>query len=709
MITHSKIRIAALVMMTLAWSVSAFAQVAGDATGRGPLPTTRADYRFPASVDPDIISGRATEIWARVYMPRDFSGVPFGLIIFLHGNHGTCGTGASPRNDNSCQYTTTGSCPPGYVVTPNHLGYAYLAERLASWGYLVVSINANRGITCGAPAPGDGGLNLARGRLVLKHLQLLSRWNRFGGAPDSLGLGPDGLVGAIDFSNVGLMGHSRGGEGARAAYNLYRDIGSPWPSRIPDPVTFAGIFEIGPVDGQTSRVLNADSTTWNVLLPMCDGDVSNLQGVKPFDRMMRIFSESNPTQKSTYTVWGTNHNFYNTEWQTSDSAGCVGPSNAALFGPANGSVRQRRTGRASLLAFFRGNLFGTGYDPTLNANFNPQFQLPPVVTTNTRVDRGYTDSPDAGITTVFEDFDRPTGTNTYGFPNDASNIMITHGSVPNHDPVQRAGVISWTSPGANRYFQTNWAAAGDSIDISPPIGYKTLDLRVSRQASPLNPVGPTNFSIRLAHDDGTLSGPVQLSSYTDLRGPVGSAVGGLHPILQTARIPLAAFPGADLTRIRSVRLTFDGTATGAIYVANIRLSSLSGSPGAGASEIVDNLEMNNPQNPMGVVYKGVNVISRVQNIPSADVLEDQPAVEIEVTSSEGFPVRNELPVLRIGKQEALLSRYPNDGDTHKLIFTLTPEEFAQTSTGDPVTVQYGRDEPGEIWNAGLLDKRVVDK
>ena len=27
------------------------------------------------------------------------------------------------------------------------MGYAYIAERLASWGYYAVSINANRGIT----------------------------------------------------------------------------------------------------------------------------------------------------------------------------------------------------------------------------------------------------------------------------------------------------------------------------------------------------------------------------------------------------------------------------------------------------------------------------------------------------------------------------------------------------------------------------------
>ena len=87
------------------------------------------------------------------------------------------------------------------------------------------------------------------------------------------------------------MGHSRGGEGMRAAYEQYRAQGSLWPARMGTPVGFEALFEIGPDDGQTGprtdpNRLNADGLAWTVLLPNCDGDVFNLQGVKPFDRMM---------------------------------------------------------------------------------------------------------------------------------------------------------------------------------------------------------------------------------------------------------------------------------------------------------------------------------------------------------------------------------------------------------------------------------------
>jgi hypothetical protein len=110
------------------------------------------------------------------------------------------------------------------------------------------------------------------------------------------------LLNHLDFGQLGLMGHSRGGEGMRAAYNQYLDPGSPWPGQIVTPLDFRGIFEIGPVDGQTSRILDMASTKWSVILPMCDGDVSDLQGVRPFDRSMAFLQELSPSFKSTLTT-----------------------------------------------------------------------------------------------------------------------------------------------------------------------------------------------------------------------------------------------------------------------------------------------------------------------------------------------------------------------------------------------------------------------
>src|SRR5206468_336912 len=101
----------------------------------------------------------------------------------------------------------------------------------------------------------------------------------------------------------------------------------------------------------------------------------------------------------------------------------------------------------------------------------------------------------------------------------------------------------------------------------------------------LNGSSPTDLSVRLMGVSGP-SGSLQLSRYTDpnfagqsghqslLQGPVGST-DELHPILQTVRIPLADFPGWTLVKknLHGIRLIFDQTSQGALYVANIRLSS----------------------------------------------------------------------------------------------------------------------------------------
>ena len=49
--------------------------------------------------------------------------------------------------------------------------------------------------------------------------------------------------------------------------------------------------------------------------------------------------------------------------------------------------------------------------------------------------------------------------------------------------------------------------------------------------------------------------------------------------------------------------------------------------------------------------------------------------EIELRSRTGFPVRNELPTLRIAGRDFTLSHYPESGETTSLFFTLSAVEF----------------------------------
>jgi len=84
-------------------------------------------------------------------------------------------------------------------------------------------------------------------------------------------------------------------------------------------------------------------------------------------------------------------------------------------------------------------------------------------------------------------------------------------------------------------------------------------------------------------------------------------------------------------------------------------------------------------------------------------------IEIELFSAQGFPVRNEIAVMRIGTSEFGMSRYPPGGDTRTLIFSLSREDFALLKNGDEVVVTYGRDSAGPRWSFGTLDKGRLDR
>src|SRR5262249_9907149 len=96
-----------LLALWLSWTLPglAFGQTAPDPTGTGPNDTTSAEYKFDPAIDPDILGDRNTELWARVYRPTTLAG-PTPVVLFLHGNHGTCGTGMNPRPQRSEEHTS---------------------------------------------------------------------------------------------------------------------------------------------------------------------------------------------------------------------------------------------------------------------------------------------------------------------------------------------------------------------------------------------------------------------------------------------------------------------------------------------------------------------------------------------------------------------------------------------------------------------------
>ena len=256
--------------------------LADDPGVRGPYATTSRNYTlaslpiagFPAPV----------EMLGRVVRPVGAPGAR-PLVVFLHGRHSTCYKGHRSSGDWPCR--------PSWSPIPSYLGYLETQRLLASQGYVTVSISAN-GINGQDYLLADGGAE-ARSLLVRQHLKDWAQWATTGGAPFG-----DHLVGAVDLSHVVLIGHSRGGEGVnRAAIDSVP--ANPWH--------IAGQVLIGPTDfGQQV----ASGVPTEVLLPYCDGDVSDLQGQQFVDRGRDITTD--PALRSAVMVMGADHNFFNREW-----------------------------------------------------------------------------------------------------------------------------------------------------------------------------------------------------------------------------------------------------------------------------------------------------------------------------------------------------------------------------------------------------------
>ena len=569
-----KILYALLLLVVLATP----AVLAQDPTAPGPFAVTREEYNFgDTAFSPTNFPG-PVELLASVHHPTDLTGGPFPLVVFLHGRHATCFNGQGAA-------FLEWPCSDGRTPIPSYQGYDYVGALLASQGYFVVSISAN-GVNAVDNAVFDLGA-LARAELIQKHLDILKGFTTSGGAPFGTR-----FVGKIDLTRIGTMGHSRGGEGVARHFTFNISQGSPYGIRA--------VLPLAPTDFNRTLVNNVPLL---VMLPYCDGDVSDLQGIHYFDDV-RYNVPGDPASKHYVLVMGADHDFFNTVWSPSSGipgaaddwvAFVPGGVSDSFCGTGKTSQRltesqQRAVSTGFFTAFFRTFVGGeTQFLPILTGDAPP----PPGVTHDLHVTFHAPDNP-----LLRRDLNRfltssELSTNVLGgavTPNALSPYEICGGPSPfppkcipsanNAQQPHTTPSARSNAPGLSQ-LHSGWTSASGSLqdDLPPALrnvsGFQAIQFRVVVDFSdPRNVTGvPQDFHVALTDTSGFTATVAVSSVSSALYFPPGETIVVPKIVLSTVRIPLSAFRRVNLNAVKSVVFQFDQKAQGNVLVDDVAFAS----------------------------------------------------------------------------------------------------------------------------------------
>lgn len=625
-------------------AASAAAQVASatnlatdDGSAPGTYSYTEDDYDFgDQAIKLAGISGvfgstaLRGEMTGRVYLPTTGGERP--TVILLHGRHTSC-SGSRPDTGVTwpCNLAINPATGAAYQVEiPSYKGYDVTGQTLATHGYAVVSISADAINANDNQLAADYGAQ-ARGQLVLDVLEMLRKANAgesvsyhdaalnktvtldeafASTTADASGSIPTGsltaadLKGRFDLDNVGLMGHSRGGEGVVSAVTLNQALAHPFGIK--------SVLPLAPVD--FGRMTVAD-TPMLLILPYCDGDVSNQQGQHFIDDSRYAFDDD--VLRSTVWVMGADHNFFNSVWtpgtypySTSDDwspTGSTTKNNTVCSTSAAGNQRltsdqQYGVGVALMSAWFRLTLGGEDqFLPMFDGSTKPSLESQPAA--DVRVLASAPASGRADIAT----FTSTDGVHVYGSatadlcastsarttPQDtpycaSANTLRTTSAMPHWTPASFAPNVP-ASP-MTKFLWSNYSA---SLRVTVPKGERDAtkyDALTFKTAPEENVTTGTDMTVTVVDGQGaTWSSLVSaINPLAVQRMPIadyaitGSNATTLNKIvLQEVSIPVTSITGIDTTDIREVRFAgaegadnvAASTTNGGVYLSDLALAT----------------------------------------------------------------------------------------------------------------------------------------
>lgn len=460
---------------------------------------------------------------AHVFFPADMAGVTnpmqisaaqadYPLIVIIHGN--------------------------GHSYT----SYDWLLQHLARNGFIAAAIHLNGGM--GA---------LGRANVFFQHLPLLQA-----------------AFGARMQNNIGIMGHSRGGEAVIKAARLNQQLGLGH--------NLNAIISLAPTDQYGSEVLGgAWAKPYFVLYGSRDGDIDGGIWVNGYTVPMTGFAQydrANGARKSMAFVHRATHNGFittNYEADPGDAMDCLDPA------------LQKPITAAYMNAFFRWHLRA---EPQWEGMFTGEWKPGSVESLGVQMYLQYR-HPNPRTVDDFEG----------AAPNwQASSIggTVAHGGTlpanPGegklHDHPAAVG-IDPKSPHDSKGLRLRWDNLGDRLDFTIPpaqkdvTAYTTLSLRVSQVVDGVgNPLNQAqNFRVGLK-DGSNNAREVRVSAFGTVPFPDHRFDHALSKsAMCTIRIPLVSYTivcagmvQVDLADVTTLSLVFSETATGDIDIDEIEFT-----------------------------------------------------------------------------------------------------------------------------------------
>ena len=276
--------------------------------GPGPFPTASLDYGPEGAVEAgtvdltdymsrdtgNLVGHYVDAYWdyeldevplrGRVWYPAEGQSCP--VLFLAHGNHG--------------------------ITTPSYQGYDYLGAYLASYGYVVISVDQN---ACNMLT----GENDGRAVLLLEHIGLLLDYSSQRENP---------LYGKIDPDRIAIAGHSRGGEMAATAYlfNGYDCYPENGAIEFDYHYNIRSIIAIAPTVDQyrpADHSVELEDVNYLLLHGSADRDVTSFQGMAQYENV--TFTGRGDYLKSALYIAGANHGQFNSLWGAYDQTGSFAP------------------------------------------------------------------------------------------------------------------------------------------------------------------------------------------------------------------------------------------------------------------------------------------------------------------------------------------------------------------------------------------------